>query len=139
MDDLARFCCQNSDCTHYGRRDAGNLSVCGRYGKHKQSRRLYCNACRARFSERKGTPPDRCRLPEETAVAVFDHLAEGNGIRQTSRLVGVQPNPVVPGDVFCSRIVPFSNIGRMAIPPSPRGGGPLPGSLWVRVACGVRQ
>jgi LacI family transcriptional regulator len=95
MDDLARFCCQNPDCSHYGRRDAGNLSVCGRYGKHKQYRQLYCNACRARFSERKGTPLYRCRLAEATAVAILDHLAEGNGIRQTGRLVGVQPNTVV--------------------------------------------
>ena len=95
MDDLARFCCQNFDCTLYGRRNSGNLSVCGRYGKHKQFRQLYCHACRARFSERKGTPLYRCRLPDETAVAVFDHLAEGNGVRQTGRLVGVQPNTVV--------------------------------------------
>jgi hypothetical protein len=31
MNDLAHFCCQNLACTRYGRRDAGNLSVCGRY------------------------------------------------------------------------------------------------------------
>jgi transposase-like protein len=95
MDDLARFCCQNTDCTLYGRRDAGNLSVCARYGKDQRSRLLYCKACRARFSERKGTALYRCRLPEATAVAIFDHLAEGNGIRQTGRLVGVAPNTVV--------------------------------------------
>jgi transposase-like protein len=95
MDDLARFCCQNTDCTLSGRRDAGNLSVCSRYGQQKQFRLLYCNACRARFSERKGTALYRCRLPEQTAQSVFDHLAEGNGIRQTGRLVGVPPNTVV--------------------------------------------
>ena len=66
MDDLARFCCHNPDCTLYGWRNAGNLSVCGRIGKHKQFRQFYCNACRARFSERKGTALYRCRLPEET-------------------------------------------------------------------------
>ena len=32
-DDLDRFCCQNPDCPDYGRRGAGNLSVCGHYGK----------------------------------------------------------------------------------------------------------
>ncbi len=95
MDDLARFCCQNTACTLYGRRDAGNLSVCARYGKQNQFRLLYCNACRARFSERKRTPLYRCRLPDATAVAVFDHLAEGDGIRKTGRLVGVAPNTVV--------------------------------------------
>ena len=83
MHDLARFCCQNTGCTLYGKRDAGNLSVCGHYGKQKQFRQLYCNACRARFSERRGTPLYRCHLPEPTVVSVLDHLAEGNGIRQT--------------------------------------------------------
>ena len=95
MDDLTRFCCQNPRCSTYGRRGAGNLSVCGRIGKHKQYRQLYCNACRARFSERKGTPLYRCHLPESTAASVLDHLAEGNGIRQTGRLVGVHRNTVL--------------------------------------------
>lgn len=95
MDDLARFYCQNPDCTLYGRRGADNLSVCGRLGKHKQFRQLYCNACRARFSERKGTPLYRCHLPQETAVSVLEHLAEGDGIRQTGRLVGVHRDTVV--------------------------------------------
>jgi transposase-like protein len=95
MDDLARFCCQNPDCTLYGRRDAGNLSVCGRLGKSKQFRQLYCNGCRARFSERKGTPLYRCHLPEEKAHAVLEHLDEGCGIRPTGRLVGVHRDTVV--------------------------------------------
>jgi transposase-like protein len=95
MDDIARFCCQNPHCTLYGRRDAGNLSVCGRLGKHKQFRQLYCNGCRARFSERKGTALYRSHLPEATAVSVLEHLAEGDGIRQTGRLVGVHRDTVV--------------------------------------------
>ena len=95
MDDLARFCCQNSDCSLHGERDAGNLSVCGRYGKQRQFRLLYCNACRARFSERKGTPLYRCHLPEEKALAVLEHLDEGCGVRPTGRLVGVHRDTVV--------------------------------------------
>jgi transposase-like protein len=95
MDDLTRFCCQNAGCTHYGRRDAGNLSVCGRIGKHKQIRQLYCTACRARFSERKGTPLYRCHLPEGKALAVLEHLDEGCGVRPTGRLVGVHRDTVV--------------------------------------------
>ena len=63
--------------------------------KDKQLRQLYCNACRARFSERKGTPLYRCHLPEPIAVSVLEHLAEGNGIRQTGRLVGVHRDTVV--------------------------------------------
>ena len=95
MDDLARFCCQNTNCSLHGERGAANLSVCGRYGKQRQFRLLYCNACRARFSERKGTPLYRCHLPEEKALAVLEHLDEGCGVRSTGRLVGVHRDTVV--------------------------------------------
>jgi len=94
-DDLARFCCQNPDCERYGARDAGNLSVCGTFGKHQHLRLLYCHVCRARFSENKGTAFFRSKLPTETALSVLQHLAEGNGIRQTARLTGVHRDTVM--------------------------------------------
>ena len=68
MDDLSRFCCQNSQCPDFGRRDAGNLTVTGRLGKSRQFRLLYCRTCRARFSERKGTPLYRAHLLEGLAM-----------------------------------------------------------------------
>jgi len=38
MDDLSRFCCQNSECPDYGKRGGGNLPVCGRYGpRHRRA------------------------------------------------------------------------------------------------------
>ncbi len=95
MDDLSRFCCQNPDCSLYGRRDAGNLSVRDRYGKHKSIRLLSCHACKARFSERKGTALFHSCLPQETAVSVLQHLVEGNGVRQTERLTGVHRDTVM--------------------------------------------
>jgi transposase-like protein len=94
MDDLHAFCCQNTDCPAYGQRGQGNLTVCGRYGR-QQRRLLYCRTCKARFSERKGTPLFDTRLPETQVVAVLHHLAEGCGVRQTGRLVGVSKDTVV--------------------------------------------
>jgi LacI family transcriptional regulator len=94
MDDLSRFCCLNADCPAYGRRGDGNLSVCRRYGGEQQHRLLYCAACKARFSERKGTPLFDARLPHATLLAVLAHLAEGCGVRQTARLVGVGKDTV---------------------------------------------
>ena len=94
MDDLARFCCLNLECPDYGRRGGENLSVCDRYGKDKQRRLLYCCSCKARFSERKGTPLFRARLPEETILSVLDHVQEGCGVRKTSRLVRVNRETV---------------------------------------------
>ena len=94
MDELTNFCCQNEACPDHGKRGAGNLSVCDRYGKYRR-RLLYCKTCKARFSERKGTPLYRCHLPEEKALAVLEHLDEGCGIRPTGRLVGVHRDTVV--------------------------------------------
>jgi transposase-like protein len=94
MDDLSRFCCLNSGCLEHGRRDAGNLTVCHRYGPGKAKRMLRCRACKDRFSERKGTPHFGSHLPTEKALSVLQHIAEGNGIRKTGRLVGVSRETV---------------------------------------------
>ncbi len=95
MDDLNTFCCLNPDCPHYGQRGLGNLRVCFRNGPDKQRRVLACRTCQHRFSERKGTPLYRSKLPEDKALSVLQHLQESCGVRQTSRLVGVNKNTVV--------------------------------------------
>ena len=93
-DDLSAFCCQNPECPDYGQRGKGNLTVPMRYGR-QQRRLLRCKTCRARFSERKGTPLFGSALPEGQVAAVLGHIAEGVGVRKTSRLVGVNKNTVV--------------------------------------------
>ena len=95
MDDLSRFCCLNPDCPDYGQRGLGNLTVCGRYGQTQPIRLLYCRTCKARFSERKGTPLFGVCLPEEKAIDLLKHLADRNGVRATARLVGVHRDTVV--------------------------------------------
>jgi transposase-like protein len=94
MEDLDLFCCQNPDCPDYGLRGRGNLRVCFRYGQH-QLRMLACRSCQARFSERKGTALFGSRLPHDQALAVFRHLQDGCGVRQTARLTGVDKDTVV--------------------------------------------
>jgi IS1 family transposase/transposase-like protein len=94
MDDLAPFCCQNSQCPSFGRRAAGNLTVTGRLGKFRQYRMLYCRTCRARFSERKGTPLYRAHLPEHKVLSILEHVHEGCGVLKTARLVKVHPDTV---------------------------------------------
>ena len=42
----------------------------------------------------KGTPLFDSRLPQERALAVLRHLADGCGARQTGRLVGVDKDTV---------------------------------------------
>jgi LacI family transcriptional regulator len=94
MDDSMRFCCLNPDCPDHGKRGHGNLTVPRPYGPTK-TRLLRCSTCQTRFSERKGTPLYRCKLPEDKALSVLQHLQESCGIRQTGRLVGVNKNTVV--------------------------------------------
>jgi len=93
-DDLSIFCCQNPKCPDYGLRGKGNLSAPMRYGP-QQRRLLRCRTCKARFSERKGTPLFGSQLPPDKVVAVLHHIAEGVGVRKTSRLVGVNRNTVI--------------------------------------------
>lgn len=94
MDDLSKFCCQNPKCADYGKRGADNLIVNMWYGSQKQWRLLKCRTCKERFSERKGTPLFDSRLPEEKVIAVLSHLAEGCGVRKTSRLLGVNKDTI---------------------------------------------
>jgi hypothetical protein len=68
--------------------------VTSRYGPGKARRMLRCRACKARFSERKGTPLFDARLPPETVEAVLEHVAVGCGVRQTGRLCRVHPDTV---------------------------------------------
>lgn len=92
-EDLSRFCCLDAGCRLRGRRNAGNLLVIDRFGKARH-RLLYCRACKGRFSEFKGTPLFNSRLPHEKVLAILEHLAEGCGVRQTARLVGVNKDTV---------------------------------------------
>lgn len=95
MDDLKNFCCQNPACPDYGRRGLDNLRVCFRYGPNQATHVLACRTCQHRFSERKGTALYRCKLPQDKALSVLHHLQEDCGVRQTSRLVGVNKDTVV--------------------------------------------
>lgn len=95
MEDLSRFCCQNSKCPDYGKRGGGNLSVCDHYGPNKQRRVLRCATCKTRFSERKGTVLFGATLSEEKILSVLEHIDEGCGVRETGRLVGVHRDTVI--------------------------------------------
>lgn len=72
----------------------GNLTVTIRYGPRKARRKLPCRSCKARFSERKGTPLFDARRPPETVESVVEHVAEGGGSRRIGRLCRVNPNTV---------------------------------------------
>src|SRR5262249_2919079 len=74
---------------------AGNVAPRGFYGPGKSRRLLYCRTCKQRFSERKGTALFHCHLSADKALAVLEHLQDGCGVRQTSRLVRVHQRTVM--------------------------------------------
>ena len=93
---LSAFCCQNTRCPDYGKRGLGNLYQHSWVDRQtKRIRNLRCRTCQRECSERKGTPWYRAHLTPEQGGAVAQHLAEGDGIRKTARLVGVERNTVM--------------------------------------------
>jgi hypothetical protein len=93
--DLSVSCCLNSECPDHGVRGGETPSVSGHYGKATPPIRfLRCRPCGVRFSERGGTPLLRSHLTEAKATAVLEHVADGRGVRQAERLVGVHRDTV---------------------------------------------
>jgi hypothetical protein len=84
MEELAKSCRQNPACAKDGQRNAGNLTVCGWFGKSQRLRLLYCRTCKKRLSERKGKPLFRAQLPEPKLLSLLEHVAEGCGVCATN-------------------------------------------------------
>jgi transposase-like protein len=121
MDDLNLFCCQNPQCSDYGLRGRDNLRVAFRYGKGRH-RMLACRTCQQRFSERKGSALFGSRLPPDLALAVFAHLQDGCGVRQTARLTGVDKDTVVRYAVRAGNHARDSHDELVAFSPGDAGG-----------------
>lgn len=92
--DLAMFACPNPDCDRFNQFNAGNLSVVERMGKQKAIRRLYCNHCRHRFSERAGSLMQYTKLPEPTVVRIIKCLGHGCSVEAAADICEVDPRSV---------------------------------------------
>ena len=91
---LDLFACPNPDCYMFNRFSAGNLSVVEHNGKGKAIRRLYCNHCQRRFSERKGSLMQYTHLPQETVVRVIKCLTYGCSEEATADICQVDVRSV---------------------------------------------
>lgn len=91
----SHLACPNTDCAAFAQKGQNNLRPHGWSSKARHIRCLRCTICNHSFSERIGTPLFRSHLPEDKAVQLAAHLAEGNGARPTSRLCGVSLNTVL--------------------------------------------
>jgi transposase-like protein len=90
---LASIACVNSECKLYGQKGGNNLTIRKTYGQDK-IRYLRCGSCQEEFSERKNTALWNSKIPEEKAVSVAEHLADGCSLKSTARLVRVDPSTV---------------------------------------------
>jgi transposase-like protein len=95
-DELAMgfFACPNPDCDQFNCFAAGNISVVERMGKDKAIRRLYCNHCHQRFSERAGSLMEYTKLPEADVVRVIKCLTYGCNTEATADICEVDVRSV---------------------------------------------
>lgn len=83
----------NPDCDLYGQKGGHNLKIRKVYSQDN-IRYLRCGCCQQEFSERKNTALWNSKIPEDKAVSVAEHLADGCGLKSTARLVKVDPSTV---------------------------------------------
>jgi transposase-like protein len=94
-EDFSHLGCPNPECSAYGQRGAGNLRPHGWSTADKSVRCLRCTTCDRHFSARANTPLFGLRTSEPKLVAIAEHLADGCGVRATSRLCKVSLNTVL--------------------------------------------
>lgn len=109
MYDSAVNFCINKSCKDYGRLNAGNISIRGKYGKDLSRNLLYCRTCGKRFAETHATAFFGLRLPVEKISQIIHHAAEGVGVRATARLLCLDKDTVnrvilVAGE-HCARVL----------------------------------
>ena len=88
---LAFFACPNPDCPSFNVFGAGNLSVAEHMGKDNAIRRLYCNVCHERFSERQGSLLQDSKLPSAAVVRIVKCFGYGLSVAATADICEVDP------------------------------------------------
>jgi len=88
------YFCPNEECPNYGNVGPENQIIgAGRSGKH-QTQMLKCKVWGKTFSERRGTPLFNLKADEETFYRAIGCLVEGNGVRETGRILGLDKDTV---------------------------------------------
>jgi transposase-like protein len=93
-EDLSLFACPNPDCDAFNRFGGGNLSVVERMGRGKAIRRLYCDHCQHRFSERRGSLLAHAKLPPRAVARIVKCLGHGCSVEAAADICDVDPRTV---------------------------------------------
>jgi transposase-like protein len=84
--------CPTPGCSHYGLRGLGTHLV--RRGRDNGIPRLLCKACNRTFSVRHGTAYFDLEVEPRMYTIAMCALADGNSLRGTARIVGVDKDTV---------------------------------------------
>lgn len=85
--------CPNEDCPDYRITGKKNIRRYGTYGK-KKIQVFQCKTCKKTFSARRGSALFNLQTDEVTVYRVLLALAEGNSIRATARIMGVDKDTI---------------------------------------------
>jgi len=94
-EDWSAQSCPRLSCSLFGEAARGNIRPRGWIGRRRDIRLLSCKVCGSRFSERSRTALQRSKLTPRLFASIAEHLAEGCGLRSTSRLCGVAVTTVL--------------------------------------------
>jgi transposase-like protein len=94
MSPIEQQSCPNQACHDYAKKNLGNISIRGKYGKNKDKPLLYCRSCGKRFAETQSSPIFGAHLSIEQIHQIIHHAAEGVGVRATARLLGLSKTTV---------------------------------------------
>lgn len=94
MEKLPGTFCINRNCKDYGIRNQGNIRTRGKYGSNSNKILLYCHTCGQRFAHSRSTAFFGLRVPDDKIVQVILCTAEGIGIRETGRRLGISKDTV---------------------------------------------
>lgn len=92
---ISYYFCPNEKCKCHGLRGQGNLVKAGTYKHHGVDRQMFkCKICQCRFSETRNTVFFGSRYSEVTIQSIIRSVAEGNGVRATARMLGLNKDSV---------------------------------------------
>lgn len=94
MTKLSEIFCINQNCKDYGIKNLGNVRTRGRYGAKGDKLLLYCHTCGQRFSKSRSTAFFGLRVPDDKIVQVLARTADGSGIREIGRMLGLSKDTV---------------------------------------------
>jgi transposase-like protein len=92
---IEEYFCPNESCKCYGLRNHGNLIKSGTYKKQGEVKQLLtCKICGIRFSETRNTIFFNSHYDGDTIGRIIRCVAEGNGIRETARILRLSKDSV---------------------------------------------